>query len=188
MDPWQTWREMKVIETRCSNSFGGTSRAGCRVTERVLLNKFNELIEIARKPIEEQARTNAALFEEEAATILNFARSKLLFPVDEGNWPEAHWPFGCRDALRRRGPGPPSATGKKHGQWSRFASRALSPEYLPAVPLDPFDGKPLRPETASRTASLSTQSAWTRTDDGGGPTPTRKNAKRQGRRLSTVGT
>jgi hypothetical protein len=104
-----------------------------------LLRNFQPAIELAKEPVEEQIRH--AEFFTNPSIDLDHKMSSLLFPSlkigAEAYWrsvAETRCLIAALTAERYR---------LKTGKWPEFLA-ALTPTYLPAVPLDPYDGQPLR--------------------------------------------
>jgi hypothetical protein len=103
------------------------------------LRNFNAVIEVARKPVEEQVAlkggTSMLVFDTEHPI------TKLFFPaiqkMSEANWrttADSRCVVAGLACERYR---------MKAGKWPA-SLESLVPEYLPTMPLDPYDGKPLR--------------------------------------------
>jgi hypothetical protein len=103
-----------------------------------LLNRLNELVEITRLPIEEQP-PRLAQFDISQGSQSMLVRS-LTYSTSKVGDAVVRSKAGLRCALvaialeRYR---------RVHGRWPESLT-ALVPEYLPRVPIDPYDGAPLR--------------------------------------------
>jgi len=108
-----------------------------------ILRQGNQWVEFARKPIEEQVRARSTLRVPEidekhkVAAILIAMSDSGLTTLARAQW---------RSVAEMRCAAVGIACERfrlKHGRWPEALAK-LAPDYLPAVPLDPFDGKPLK--------------------------------------------
>jgi hypothetical protein len=102
------------------------------------LGKFNRYITLANKPVEEQVRLKDGW---EIYIDPDYAVARKVFP------PVSMLARACwRSVAEMRCAAMGIACERfrmKHGHWPESLA-SLVPDYLPAVPLDPFDGKPLK--------------------------------------------
>jgi hypothetical protein len=100
------------------------------------LRAMNEAVEIAKLPLEEQVPRYRA-WRKEYGHVENVGDGLTAGPTE--------FPLLRGHASLRRAQVALAAERyrRQHGNWPQSLA-ALVPQYLPAVPLDPFDGKPLR--------------------------------------------
>jgi hypothetical protein len=109
------------------------------------LRAMNEVLEIARLPLEEQAPRYQA-WRKVYGSIDNVGGGFGLDGRPESSLLLGHAKLRCaRVALAAE------RYRQKHGNWPQSLAD-LAPQYVPAVPLDPFDGKPLRYRRTDRGA------------------------------------
>lgn len=162
VDP-AAWAEVGNAHQDAKGRFGWWWYRGSRLPgDRArMLATYNKVIEVARKPVDEQARNPAAFtdppFDDQHRIY------KLLFPAVE-KASTSYW----RSTAEMRCTVAAIACERyrlKHGRWPESLA-ALVPEFLSAVPVDPFDGQPLRLKRTSD-GILVYSIGLDRSDDGG---------------------
>lgn len=162
VDP-ATWAEVGDVHQGVQGRFGWWWYRGSRLPgDRArMLATFNALIEVARKPVDEQVRSSAPF--KDPPFDDHHRIHKLLFPAVE-KVASSYW----RSVAETRSTVAAIACERyrlKHGRWPASLA-ALAPEFLSAVPLDPFDGQPLRLKRLPDGIVIYSIGA-DRTDDGG---------------------
>jgi hypothetical protein len=127
------------------------------------LRAMNEAVEIARLPLEEQAPKYRA-WRERYGHVENVGDGFCLFRRVEFALLRGHADLRCaRAALAAE------RYRRSHGDWPQSLAD-LVPRFLPTVPLDPFDGKPLRYRKTDHGAIVYSVGE-DGCDDGGDPNP-----------------
>jgi hypothetical protein len=131
------------------------------------LRAMNEAVEIAGLPLEEQAPRYRAWRQEYGYA--EAVGGGIGFTKTEVALLRGHASLRCAQVAVAA-----ERYHRKHGNWPQSLAD-LVPQFLPAVPLDPFDGKPLRYRRTDQGAVV-----YSVGEDGGDPQPPHANVSRDG--------